>query len=105
LPEPKEECLWELNPLVTSVDKPDFNNTTDDVGEWYINENLYLTYLSALVSTSVLSDASTNIDSDLLSAIDVLTSLHAPVRSSFMVHEKTSDAQEAFSEVPAKHKG
>ena len=32
-PEPKEECLWELNPLVTSIDKLDFNNTANDGGE------------------------------------------------------------------------
>ena len=25
-PEPEEECLWELNPLVTRIDKLDFNN-------------------------------------------------------------------------------
>jgi len=37
--------------------------------------------------------------------MDTLTSLHAPIRSSFIVHEKISDAQGAFFEVPAKHKG
>ena len=26
-PEAEEECLWELNPLVTSINKLDVNNT------------------------------------------------------------------------------
>jgi len=58
-----------------------------------------------LASDSVPSDTSTNVDSDLLSAINALILLHAPVRSSFMVHEKISDVQEAFFEEPTKHKG
>jgi len=32
-PEADEECLWELNPLVTSVNKLDINNPANDVGE------------------------------------------------------------------------
>ena len=86
-PEPEDECLWKLNPLVMGIDKLDFNNTTNDVGEWYINENLDLVYLSALASDSVLLDTSTDVDSGLLSVIDTLISLHTPVRSSFMVYE------------------
>jgi len=42
-PEAEEEYLWELNPLVTSVNKLDVNNTANDVDEWYINEELDLT--------------------------------------------------------------
>ena len=90
---PIEECLQELNPLAISIDKLSFKDTANDVGEWYINENLDLVYLSALASDSVLLDTSTDVDSDLLSAIDTLISLHTPVRSSFMVYEKTSDAR------------
>jgi len=30
-PEAEEECLWELNPLVTNVNKLDVNNTANDV--------------------------------------------------------------------------
>ena len=41
---PEEECLWGINPLVTSVDKLDFNNTINVEGEWFINENLDLSY-------------------------------------------------------------
>jgi len=58
-----------------------------------------------LASNSVPSNTSTDVDSNPLSAIDALTSLHAPVRSSLMVRENTSDTQGAFFEVPAKHKG
>jgi len=64
-----------------------------------------LAYLSSLASDYVQSDTCTYVDSDLLSAIDALTSLHTPVRSSFRVHEKTSDVRGALFEVPAKHKG
>jgi len=32
-PEAEEECLWELNPLETSINKLDVNNTANDVGE------------------------------------------------------------------------
>jgi len=56
-------------------------------------------------SDSVPSDARTDVDSDQWSAVNTLTSLRVPIKSSFMVCEKTSDAQEAFFEVPAKRKG
>ena len=79
-PEPKEECLKELNPPVTSINKLDFNNTANDVGEWYINKNLDLTYLSALASNFVPSDTSTDVDSDLVFAIHTLTSLYTPIK-------------------------
>jgi len=69
-PEPEEECLWELNPLVMGIDKLDCNNTAKDVGECYINKNLDLAYLSALTSNSVSSDTSTDEDIEPLSTID-----------------------------------
>ena len=62
-------------------------------------------YFSAFVSDSVPSDTSTDIDSDQWIVVDALTLLHALIKSSFIVHEKTSDAQGAFFEVPTKHKG
>jgi len=31
-PEVEKECLWELNQLVTSINKLDVNNTANDVG-------------------------------------------------------------------------
>ena len=61
-PEAEEECLWDLNPLVTSVNKLDVNNTTNNVGEWYINEELDLAYFSVFASDSVQSDTSTDVD-------------------------------------------
>ena len=45
-PETEEEYLWELNSLVASVNKLDVNNIANDVGEWYINEELDLAYFS-----------------------------------------------------------
>jgi len=47
--EAEEECLWELNPFVTSVNKLDVNNIANDVGEWYINEDLDLAYFLCLL--------------------------------------------------------
>ena len=88
-----------------NVDKLNFNNTTNIEDEWFINENLGLAYLSVLASNSVPSNTSTDVDSDPLSAIDALTSLHALVRSTLMVHEKASYMRGAFFEVPSKHKG
>ena len=58
-PEAEEECFWELNPLVTSVNKLDVNNTANDVGEWYINKELNLAYFFVFVSDSMPSDTST----------------------------------------------
>ena len=58
--------MWELNPLVTSINKLDVNNTADDVGEWYINEELNLAYFSVFASDSVPSDTSTEVDNDPL---------------------------------------
>jgi len=48
-PEAEEECLWEINLLVTSIDKLDFNTTINIEGEWFINEDLDLVYFSALL--------------------------------------------------------
>ena len=31
-PEVEEKCMWKLNPLVTSINKFNVNNTADDVG-------------------------------------------------------------------------
>ena len=72
----KEECMWELDPLVTSTNKLDVDSTADDVGGWYINEELDLTYFSAFASDSVPSDTSTEVDDDLWSTMDALTLLH-----------------------------
>jgi len=104
-PEVEEECLWELNPLVTSINKLDVNNPANDIGEWYINEELDLTYFSMFASDSVPSDTSTDVDDDPWSAIDALTSLHVPVKSSLMVYQDVGDAQESLFMVPARRKG
>jgi len=48
-PEAEEEYFLELNPLVMSVNKLDVNNIANDVGEWYINEELDLTYFLCLL--------------------------------------------------------
>ena len=99
---------WKRMPLGTKltcndVDKLDFNNTANVEDKWYINKNLDLAYFSTLASDSVPSDTSTDVESDSLSATDALASLYTPVRSPFMVHEKTSDMLGVFFEVPAKH--
>ena len=60
----KEECMWELDPLVTSIDKLDVDITANDVGGWYINEELDLAYLSVFASDSVPSDTSIEVDND-----------------------------------------
>ena len=45
-PEAEEECIRELNLLVTSINKLDINNTFDDIGELYINEAVSYTHLT-----------------------------------------------------------
>ena len=42
----EDECLWKINSIVTSIDKLDFDTTTNVEGEWFINENLDLAYFS-----------------------------------------------------------
>ena len=32
--EAEKECLWELSPVVMSINKLDVNNTANDVGDW-----------------------------------------------------------------------
>jgi len=78
-PKAEEECLWKLNSLIMSVNKLDINNTANDVGEWYINEELNLAYFSVFASNFKPLDTS----SPWLAIYD-LTSLHAPVRSSLL---------------------
>jgi len=51
------------------------------------------------------SDTSTDVNDDPWSAIDALTSLHVPVRSSLTVYQSVNDAQGSFFEVPARRKG
>jgi len=104
-PEAEEECLWELNPLVTSINKLDVNNTANDVGEWHINKDFDLAYLSVFASDSLPSDTSIDVSNDPWSAIDALTSLHVPVRSSLTVYQDVSDVQGSLLKVPASHKG
>jgi len=70
--------------------------------EWFINENLDFAYFSAFTSDYVPSDTSTDVDDDPWSAMDALTSLYVPIKSSLMVREKISDAHKALFEVPAK---
>jgi len=84
--------MWELNSLVTSINKLDVNNTADNVGEWYINEELNLAYFYVFASDSVPSDTSTEVDNDPWSAMDVLTSLHVPMRSSLKMYQDVGDA-------------
>jgi len=45
----EEEYLWEINSLVTSIDKLDFSTTVNVEGEWFINENLDLAYFLHLL--------------------------------------------------------
>ena len=89
--------MWELNPLVTSINKLDVNNTADDVGKWYINEELNLAYFSVFAFDSVPSDTSTEVDNDPWSAMDDLTSLHVPMKSSLKTYQDVGDAQESVS--------
>ena len=74
-------------------------------GEWYINEDLDLTYHSMFASDSVPSDTSTDVGDDPWSAIDALTSLHVPVRSFLTVYQDVSDVQGSLFKFPARHKG
>jgi len=53
----------------------------------------------------VSSDTSTDIGDDPWSAIDALTSLHVPVRSSLTVYQGVSDTQESLFKVSARCKG
>ena len=87
--EPEEnECLWVINSLVTSVDKLNFDTIANVENEWFINEDLNLAYFSVFASDSIPSDISTDVDSDPWSAMNALTSLYAPTKSSLMVREE-----------------
>ena len=48
----KEECMWELDTFVTSIDKLNFNTTANIEGEWFINENIDLAYFFAFAYDS-----------------------------------------------------
>ena len=56
-------------------------------------------------SDSVPSDTSTDVDDDLWSAMDALTSLHVPVKSSFGTYRDAGNTQESIFMVPARRKG
>jgi len=84
----KRSNLWELNSFMTGIDKLNFNNTANYIGERFINEDLDLAYFFMLASYSIPSDTSTNVDSDFVSAMHALASLHTPIRLCFMTHER-----------------
>ena len=88
-----------------SIDKLDFDTTSNVESEWFINEDLDLAYFFAFALDSVPLDTSTDVDSDPWSAIYALISLHAPIKSSLLIREKIRGIHNAFSEVPAKRKG
>jgi len=56
-------------------------------------------------SDSVPSNTSTDVDDYSWSAIDALTSLHVPVKSSLTVYQDVSDEQWSLFMVPTRHKG
>ena len=35
----EDECLWEINHLVTSIDELDVDATANIEGEWFVNED------------------------------------------------------------------
>ena len=55
-------------------------------------------------SDSLSSDTSTDVGDDPWSAIDALTSLHVPVRSSLIVYQDANEAHGSLFMIPAKHK-
>ena len=63
-----------------------------------------MAYFSAFTSDSIPSDTSTDMDSDLWSAMNSLTSLRAPIKSSLLVRENIGGAHNALFEVSAKRK-
>jgi len=101
----RSECFWKINPLVTSIDKFDFDTTANVENDWFINEDLDLAYLFAFVFDSTPLDTSTDMDNDLWSAMNALTSLRTPIKSSLLVHEKIGGAHNALFKIPAKRKG
>ena len=91
--------------MVMSIDKLNVKTTANFESEWFINEDLDLAYFSTFALDSVPSDTNTNVDSDPWSAMNVLTSLHAPTESSLLVCKKIGGAHDALFEVPARRKG
>ena len=100
----EDECLWEINPLVTSIGKLNFDTSANVEGEWFINEDLDLTYFSVFASDSVPSDTSTDMDSNPWLAMKALTSLRAPTKPFLLVCEKIGSAHDTLFEVPARRK-
>jgi len=83
--EPEEyECHRKINPLVTSIRKLGSDTTANVDGEWFINEDLDLAYFSVFASNSIPLDTSTDVNSDPWSAMNTLTSLHAPTKLSLL---------------------
>jgi len=37
-PEPEEECFWEINLFVTSINKLNLNNNANNVCDWFIKK-------------------------------------------------------------------
>lgn len=99
--ESRDECLCELIFSVLRLDKFDVNDTANDEVKWYINKNLELANLSVCASNCIPSDTSIEVDDDVWSAIDYLTSLQVLKKSSFLTKDGIDNVRGAFFEVPA----
>ena len=64
-----------------------------------------MAYFFTFASDSIPSDTSTDVGSDLWSAMNTLTSLCELIKSSLLVRKKIGDAHNALFEVPVKRKG
>jgi len=96
--EPKEdECLWEINLLVMSIDQLNSNTITNVEGEWSIHKDLDLAYFPAFAYDYVPLDTSTDVDSDPWSAMNALTSLCAPIKLSLLVRAKRLEVHTMLS--------
>ncbi|XP_020266667.1 uncharacterized protein LOC109842175 [Asparagus officinalis] len=102
-PDPQGNCPWELNfDVIGSVEN---NNNVPSEGEWCINEDFILAYLSdeSFKVGQIVNDRDAGTHS--WHALCTEACLTMPIKSSFASNEEVEDAQKAFYKVPSKRKG
>ena len=102
-PDPEGNCPWELNFNV--IGPVENNNNVPSEGEWCINEDFILAYLSDESFKVGQIENNHNTGTSSWHTLRAEACFTLPIRSSFTSDEEVEDAQKAFFEVPSKKKG
>ncbi|ONK72710.1 uncharacterized protein A4U43_C04F22330 [Asparagus officinalis] len=102
-PDPEEDYPWELN--FNIMGQVENNNNVPSEGEWCINKDFIMAYLSDESSKNKQIKNDIDACTDPWRTLCAEASLTLSIKSSFNSDEEVEDARKAFFKVPSKRKG